>query len=539
MLEWLASGLRTRSRDQVEALRAVKAASDRDLRHALADYDAFVPHARSIKEGLLVGTGETSSGERVPVRVPWNEEFCHWLVQGGTGTGKTTWIASILRQELAAERAFGVLDCKGDLFEAAIQWTAALSCTMPPDRREALRRRLVVVNPFADALVPLNVCRPLPGVSAEAQAYEITLALSRLFDTSLGPHMESILRHLVLLLVESRLSLVEAPQILQDDVLRGLLAARSTNPIVKDFFLGTWSSVPQVSKDALLSRLQGLLLPENVRLMLGGESLLDLKGVLERGDPLFIFLGKGPGVPEEQVDVLGSLLLQLILQATYARGSGARRGYLLALDEFVHLLDAPAVYRRVETALTTVRSFGLSLMLIHHNFAQLSAGLRETALGNCDLIAVFRTSSANARFFGDFLPETDPDLVASLRSGSDRALSREDARRRQLETLQRLPNRMLFWYDRRQPYRAIRLGVADLPAPHEVAGLSRVQLETLIHNEGWDRGDATVPRARLRAEIEERSLRLRDLMSPPIVVPRASADPLRTRPGAKARPRIG
>ena len=165
MLEWLASGLRTRSRDQVEALRAVKAASDRDLRHALADYDAFVPHARSIKEGLLVGTGETSSGEPIPVRVPWNEEFCHWLVQGGTGTGKTTWIASILRQELAAGRPFGVLDCKGDLFEAAIQWTAALSRTMPPDRREALRRRLVVVNPFADALVPLNVCRPLPGVT--------------------------------------------------------------------------------------------------------------------------------------------------------------------------------------------------------------------------------------------------------------------------------------------------------------------------------------------------------------------------------------
>src|SRR5207249_4625469 len=130
------------------------------------------------------------------------------------------------------------------------------------------------------------------------------------------------------LCIESGLSLIETPLILRDEVLRGILATRSSNPMIKEFFLGTYPSVPQTSKDALLSRLQGLMLSENLRLMLGADGLVDLRGIIDRGDPLFVFLGKGPGVPEEQVAILASLLFQLLLQAVYARGSGHRTPYL-------------------------------------------------------------------------------------------------------------------------------------------------------------------------------------------------------------------
>ena len=71
------------------------------------------------------------------------------------------------------------------------------------------------------------------------------------------------------------------------------------------------------------------------------------------------------------------------------------------MDEFVNLLGAPTLAQRFEMALTTVRSFGLSLMLIHQNVAQLPPTLREIMLANCDLVALFRTSARNAEFFGD------------------------------------------------------------------------------------------------------------------------------------------
>ena len=100
-------------------------------------------------------------------------------MQGSPGTGKTTWLASLLRQVLSAEEPFGIVDCKADLFAEAVRSTAAIARRLPGDRGAALGNRLIVINPFAERLAPLNVCAPLAGIGAEAQAYEITLALSR------------------------------------------------------------------------------------------------------------------------------------------------------------------------------------------------------------------------------------------------------------------------------------------------------------------------------------------------------------------------
>lgn len=535
MIQRVIEQLRGRTHDEKKALETVRETSLREAREAFADYDRFVVDAKAVKGGLLLGTGKPSTGESVDIRLPWDDEYCHWLVQGGTGTGKTTWITSLLRQELARGRPAGVIDCKGDLFESVLRTAAAGSRSLAAENRERVRQRLVIVNPFSDQLVPLNVCRLLRGVTPEVQAYEMTLAFSRLFDVSLGLHMENILRHLFILLTEAELSLVEAPLVLQDEVLRGILAHQSSHPAVKEFFLGVYSTVPQASKDALLNRLQSLLLPENVRLMLGADALLDLGDVLDRGDPLLVFLGKGPGVPEEQVEVLGGLFLQLLFQATYARGSGQGRPYLLVIDEFVHLLNSPALARRFETALTTTRSFGLSLMLIHHNFAQLPPALRETALANTDLMALFRTSGRNAQYFGDFLPESDPEFADARHASS------EDSRRQQLESLQRLPNRQCYWYDRRKSYRALRLRVPDVSSAHESAGLSKSGLDRVIREEGWNAGGAALSRTELRSQIEDRRKRLADLVTPKIRVSRPPTGPAESssKPTGKRRPKLG
>ena len=159
-------------------------------------------------------------------------------------------------------------------------------------------------------------------------------------------------------------------------------------------------------------------------------------------------------------------------------------------------------------------------MLIHHNFAQLPAALREIVLGNCDLVALFRTSGRNAEFFGEFLPETDPDC---LRDGSGETRQGRPDRRRQLETLQRLPDRTLYWYDRQQPYRALKLRAPNfVPSSKKMGSL----------------GIATaVPRERLRAEIEARKQRLQEMLRPRIRVNRAPKDQEDQGATSKSKPR--
>lgn len=516
MLERLIEVVRGRTADQAKAHAYLAEHAAASFREMLADYDAFVPHVSRVEEpALLLGAAKDSSGAEIPVRLPWEDVSCHWLVQGGTGTGKTTLVTWLVASALREGQGVGVLDCKSGFFDAAILWAGAIAYRAKPERREAFVKRLAIVNPFGEALVPLNVCKPLPGAAAETQAYEVALALSRLFDSSMGFQMENILRHLVLLLMESELTLAEAPAVLEDEVLRGVLAARSHNTALKEFFLGTYQGVPASSKDAISARLQALLLPENLRLMLGADDLVDLKGILDRGDPLFLFLGKGPGVPEEQAEVIGSLLLQLLFQAAYAGGS-RKRPYQLVCDEFFHLLDAPALAKRFETALTTLRSFGVMLSLVMHNFSQVPGSLRETLLANCDLMALFRTSARNAQFFGEFLPELDPESALQALRRSGRPPGRFEAKSHQIERLQRLPNRHCYWYDRRRPYRALLLRVPDVPAPHEAAGISSKTLEEFIEAHGIRRGSVALPKEVLRRQIEARRARLRELLRPPI-----------------------
>ncbi len=536
---------RRRAVDRMKARVYSVAAADSALRAAMADYDAFVDIAEAIGEPAFpVGTARNSAGDAIPIRLPIEALAAHWLIQGGTGVGKTTFAASLVAWALTHEVPIATVDCKSGFFQAAIRSAAMRAYELSPRARQAFVQRLAVFNPFGVALPPFNVCAALPGVSAEVQAYDVTLALSRLFDAALSIHMENILRHLVILLIVSELTLVEAPLVLQDELVRGMLVERSGSPVLKDFFFRTYPSLPRTSTDAMLSRLSALLLPERMRFMLGADAIVDLRGIIARGDPLFVFLGKGNGIPEEQVNVLSGLFLQCFFQAAYS-SEGTHRPYLVMLDEFFHLLDTSALADRFATALAALRSFGVHLALILHNFAQVPPALREAILTHCDYVATFRSSMRNAEFLGDFLPDTDPDIVADALYRRGELPSRQDLHRELRERLQRLPNRQCYWYDRRQPYRALLVRVPDVPEPHEHIGLSSAALDAFIAEYGINTGGVALSREVLRQQMAAREARLRQLIAPPVRITTVPAAPPVTAnnptasPARKRRPQLG
>jgi hypothetical protein len=514
-LQWGLEIWRRRGRDERQARQYVADQASAVFREIMADYDTFVEHLAELPESaVLIGTARDSAGNEIPVRLPADELYTHWMVQGGTGSGKTSFMTSVVSRALRERTPIGVIDCKSGFYDAALEWAGSVAYGLAEPARSDFIGRLVVVNPFGETLVPLNICRVMHGTSPEVQAYDVAQAFSKLFDTSFGFQMENILRHLLLLLMEAELSLVEAPEVLQNQLLRDILVDRSQHRAVKEYFSRTFPTVPAGSKDALLARLQAMLLPENLRLMLGADELISFKEILDRGDPLFMFLGKGPGVPEEQVEVVGSLLLQLLFQGAFAGDSNRRRPYQIVCDEFFHLLDAPNLGKRFETALTTLRSFQVHLSLVMQNFAQISGTLQDTILGNCDVMAIFRTSSRNAQKFGDFLPELDPEIVAKALERTGKAPHRMEVQSQLKERVQRLPNRHCYFYDRRRPYRALLLRVPDVPPPHEPIHISPEALTEFIDAHGIRQGRAGLTKAVLRGQIEARRARLQALLQP-------------------------
>jgi hypothetical protein len=507
--------MRRPRRDEVKARQYVADEASAVFREIMADYDVFVEHLAAVPEpSVLIGTTRDSAGAEIPVRLPAEELYTHWVVQGGTGTGKTSFMTSIVSRALREGAPVGVIDCKEGFFEAALTWAGSVAYALPEPERSAFIRRLVVVDPFGDSLVPLNICRVMPGISPEVQAYEMALAFARLFDRDLGVQMQNILRYLLMLLQEAELTLVEAPLVLQNELLRGILVDRSQHDQVKEYFLRTFPTVPMGSKDALISRIQSLLLPENLRLMLGADDLINFREILDQGDPFFVFLGKNANAPEELVAVIGSLLLQLLFQGAFSGQISRRRPYQIVCDEFFHLVDAPGLDKRFETALTTLRSYGVHLSLVMHQFSQVPPTLRDIVLGNCDVMAIFKSFSRNAQYFGDFLPELDPEIVEQALRKTGKPPHRMEVKSQLTARLQQLPARHCYWYDRRRPYRALPLRVPDLPKPHEPNNVSREQLDEFIETHGIRRGRLGLPKATLREQIKKRRAKLEALLQP-------------------------
>jgi hypothetical protein len=217
------------------------------------------------------------------------------------------------------------------------------------------------------------------------------------------------------------------------------------------------------------------------------------------------------------MDLVASLTLQLLFQATFNTESGKRRPYQIILDEFFHVLDAPALEKRFETALSTVRAFGLSIALVMHNFAQISPNLRDSILNNCDYMAIFRTHSHNAQYFGDFFPELDPEIVAEALNKTGSAPSRHEIAAQLINRLQQLPNRQCYFYDKQKPYKAVLVRVPDIPTPERALGISEKALDDFIRKERVFLGGYAVPREELRRQIETRRARLEALIRPPAV----------------------
>src|SRR5262249_5366053 len=203
--------------DWIKARKYIAEAANSSFKEIMQGYDAFVPYMVEVSEpSILVGKAKDSLGSEIHVRIPTNEIHRNWLVTGATRSGKTSFVTSVFARALEHGYPMGILDCKNDFFDATLRHVAALAYRMEPARRAAFVQTLAVINPFSEALVPLNVCKVLSGSNPEIQAYDICLSLSRLFNSDMGFQMENILRHLLLLLIEAELTLVEAPEVMQD-----------------------------------------------------------------------------------------------------------------------------------------------------------------------------------------------------------------------------------------------------------------------------------------------------------------------------------
>lgn len=331
------------------------------------------------------------------------DRLFHIFGIGQTGTGKSTLIASLVRQDIECGRGFCLIDPHGDLAEAVaarlggigIYWNVA-----DPDCRFGL-------NPLADVSA---AWRPLV-------ASGLIETLKRQWPDAWGARMEHLLRFALLALLErGRSSIADILPLFLDKEFRAEVISAVTDEKVLDFWNVEYTRLRyQSSNDGVSSianKLGAFLAHPLVReAVCEPAQPIRFRELMDAGGALVVNLAKGR-LGADVSNLLGGLVVSGIAHAAYSRQDSTeadRRPFFLYVDEF-HSFTSTAF----ADMLAELRKYRLGLVLTTQHSARLDTAVREAILGNVGTLIAFRVGATDAallaRQFGQELPQPR-DLV--------------------------------------------------------------------------------------------------------------------------------
>ncbi len=313
----------------------------------------------------------------------------HIYTIGKTGTGKSTFLLNMIRQDLEAGEGLAVLDPHGELVEQALRFV--------PESRQAD----LIYFDATDPGVPLHF-NPLQSVAEGERA----LAVSDLIDVFKkiwaefwGPRMEHILRNsLLALLHQPDATLADVPRLLVDREFRRNVTLHLPSRELREFWLREYEGYPVRFRAEAIAPIQNkvgafLSNPLLCRILTGRDNQLDLRRVMDEGKILLVNLAKGK-IGEDTASLLGAFLVARLGRTALRRADRPeteRRDFHVYLDEFQTFST-----ENLAGMLSELRKYRLNLVLAHQFLGQLDETVRDSILGNVGTTITFRLGTADA-----------------------------------------------------------------------------------------------------------------------------------------------
>lgn len=332
----------------------------------------------------------------------------HTHVLGPTGTGKSTLLASLIRQDMAAGLAVVVIDPQGDLVNDVL--------ARVPDGR---RNDVIVLDP-SDAASPVGL-NPLTTASRDPEVVADGLlgVFRSLYGDNLGPRSQDIL-HACLLTLTRRddASLVMLPLLLTNPGFRRSLTGTINDPIALGPFWAWFEALSEGERHAatapIMNKLRQWLIRASLRNVLGQRHpRLSVAEVFAQHRILLVSLAQAQLGPEGAA-LLGSLVVAELWQATQARArltKSQRQPVMVYLDEFSAFLHLPT---DLADALARSRGMGVGYTLAHQFLSQLTPAMRSAVLANTRSRMCFQLAPDDASAIARGTPELVADDFAAL-----------------------------------------------------------------------------------------------------------------------------
>ncbi len=348
----------------------------------------------------------------LPALLPIEERRKHLYVVGKTGSGKTSLLLHLIKEDLEEGRGVGVIAPEAELFR---DWLLPL---VPEDRAEEViyfapgnSKNPVTFNPLA-----------LEESDDRGRAAEDLFAIFKraVGEDEFGARMSPILANAFACLTgRPDATLWDVKRLLEDPAYRNEVARSMPDQYLRDFWLTTYPSYPKGSHLPIVNRLDQFLRPIPVRRALCyPDSSFSIREALAKGRILFFDLS---GLAPDSMLLLGQMLLskfQLELMRREAIPQEARKPFYLYADEFQTFAGvAEGTWREL---LSRGRRYGLALTLAHQFPSQLPQGLQDEIFGNVASLVAFNLSAKDAMAVRkEFLEDSmagDPAQPVSLES---------------------------------------------------------------------------------------------------------------------------
>ncbi len=327
------------------------------------------------------------------ILLPERPRLEHMHVIGTTGGGKSKFIGHCFRQDVIQGRGALILDPHGEhpdsLYRENLVWLETSGYE---------RKRVVhIIDPNAAShTIGFNpLALPDDDIDLSVVAGLMLDALSKVWngeDTSTKPTIERVATTAFTVLADLKLTLVEAPLLLDPKDRHGLRAYALEH--VRDRFArDELLRLHELSLDARrahdfdievvgpINRLARFLRPSAIRAMVGQtERLLDFREAFDEGHIILCNLSGGSRIYQKDADLLARLLSRFLFFHAKRRAR-TERPFVVYLDECHRYLSSD-----LEGMLAESRKYGLAVVLSHQ-------WLMQTAVESENMLAAIRNAT--------------------------------------------------------------------------------------------------------------------------------------------------
>jgi hypothetical protein len=322
----------------------------------------------------------------------------HLYVIGQTGTGKTTLLKQMIRQDILNGDGVCMIDPHGSDIQDVLSY-------VPKERLEDLIYfdPSYTARPMGLNMLEYDIRFP------EQKTFVVNEMLSifnKLFDmkTAGGPMFEQYFRNSVMLVLEDPTSgntLLDVSRVLSNKAYRDLKISKCKNPLVIQF----WKEIAEKAGGEaslanivpyIVSKFDVFLQNDIMRPIISQEkSAFNFREIMDNKKILLVNLSKGR-LGDINANLLGLIIVGKILMAALSRVDLVGKDFApfyLFIDEFQNITTDS-----ISAIFSEARKYKLSLTVAHQFIAQLEEDIRDSVFGNVGSIASFRVSSEDAEY---------------------------------------------------------------------------------------------------------------------------------------------